>query len=78
MHDVHGLIFTGFSKKNTAMPGAGAYRLRTYLEKHSYPTEVIDYFDHWSNDEILRLIKDRMNPNMKFLSWNPKNFYLEL
>jgi len=70
MHDVHGLIFTGFSKKNTAMPGAGAYRLRTYLEKHGYPTEVIDYFDHWSTDEILRLIKDRMNPNMKFIGFS--------
>lgn len=70
MHDVHGLIFTGFSKKNTAMPGAGAYRLRSYLEKHDYPTEVIDYFDHWSNTEILDLIRDRMNPNLKFLGFS--------
>jgi radical SAM superfamily enzyme YgiQ (UPF0313 family) len=70
MHSVHGLIFTGFTQKRTAMPSAGAYRLRTHLEKHSYPIEVVDYFDRWSADEILDLIKDRINPNFKFIGFS--------
>lgn len=71
MSYVHGIIFSGFTiTRFTAMPGAGAYRLRTYLEQHGYPIEVVDYFEHWSTEELIQIIEKLYNPNMKFIGFS--------
>ena len=47
------IIFTGMEIHETALyRGAGAYRIRTELEKAGYSCQVIDFFQHFTNEEI--------------------------
>ena len=51
------IIFTGMEISKTALyRGAGAYRIRTELEKAGFSCRVIDFFQHFTNDEIEKVL----------------------
>lgn len=75
---LQGIIFGGFTQRNSTAdrkyliyPMSGPYRLRTYLEQNGYAIEVVDFFDWWTEKELLRLIDKRVskNPEMKFIGF---------
>jgi radical SAM superfamily enzyme YgiQ (UPF0313 family) len=62
-----GIIFTGMSYSSTISRPAGAVRIRTWLSKHGYDIEVIDYFDHFSNEEIGHICDKFINEKTLFV-----------
>lgn len=42
---------------------AGAYRLATLLRQRGYAVSVIDFFDHWTDDELQQVIVNKVNDN---------------
>jgi len=82
-----GIIFNGFTwrglDKHLQFPMLGPYRLRTYLKPHGYNLEIIEWFDWWSEEEIVQLIQDRLSDNLKFIGFSttfqsPKNISINL
>ena len=68
---LHGIIFNGFVKSRLmAMPTAGPYRLRTHLANAGYGIEVVDYLEHWTDDEIMEVISDRYGRGMLFVGFS--------
>lgn len=69
-----GIIFNGFTwrglDKHFQFPMIGPYRLRTFLKQYGYNLEVIEWFDWWTEEEIIRLIEDRMSNNLKFVGFS--------
>lgn len=50
-------------------PMIGPYRVRTYLEQNNYKAEIVDWFDCWSEEEILDLIELRYETGLKVLGF---------
>lgn len=50
-------------------PMIGPYRVRTYLEQNNYNAEVIDWFDCWSDEEIIELISIRYENGLKVIGF---------
>lgn len=70
-----GIIFSGFTfsgtrKGNIQSPQLGPYRIRTYLEENGYTCDIVDWFDFWTEEEILELIKNRYHENLKFIGFS--------
>jgi radical SAM superfamily enzyme YgiQ (UPF0313 family) len=70
-----GIIFSGFTfsatrRENIQSPQLGPYRMRTYLEENGYTCDIIDWFDFWTEEEILQLIKNRYHENLKFIGFS--------
>lgn len=73
-----GIIFTGFPRERMmAMPTLGAYRLRTFLAQHGHQVEVVDFIDHWTDDEVMDLLSDRMQDGMLFIGFSVTFIQLE-
>lgn len=53
------IIFTGYERSGGIERVNGAYRIATVLRKHGWDVEVIDFFYHWSLDQLKELIKIR-------------------
>ena len=51
----NGIIFTGMDSEQVLGRPAGAYRMRSWLEKNGYEIEVIDYFKSYTDKEIKKL-----------------------
>jgi len=52
------IIFTGLEiSPHSLYRGAGAYRIRTALEDSGYSCLVVDFFQHFSTDEISKLLE---------------------
>ena len=64
---IDGIIFTGMTYSSTISRPAGAVRIRTWLDKHNYNIEVVDYFDHFSNDEIEKICEKFIDKKTLFV-----------
>jgi radical SAM superfamily enzyme len=64
---LHGIIFTGMTEMERLARPAGAFRMRTWLEKKGYNIEVIDFFLHFSNDEIEKICHSLIDNNTLFV-----------
>lgn len=53
------IIFTGYEKSCGLERVGGAYRIATVLRREGWDVEVIDFFYHWSLDQLKELIKIR-------------------
>jgi radical SAM superfamily enzyme YgiQ (UPF0313 family) len=62
---MHGLIFSNsvFSRNS------GAYRIAHVLRSNGWDIEVIDFFPHWSKQEIKLLLSKKINKNTKFIGF---------
>jgi len=67
MSDTHGIIFTGMERTETISRPAGAARLRTFLEKHNYNIEVIDYFGTFNKQELEQLCSKYISQKTLFV-----------
>lgn len=67
MTDTHGIVFTGMERTKTISRPAGAARLRTFLEKHDYNIEVVDYFGNFTESELERLCAKYIGPKTLFV-----------
>ena len=75
-----GIIFSGFNPEMDqhmgtvqppfVMPPAGPYRLRTHLARHGYDIEIIEYMSVFTDDELLKLIDDRYDANLRFIGFS--------
>lgn len=71
----HGIIFTGMDSESTLSRAAGSYRLRTWLSKHDYKIEIIDYFNQFSKREIKKLCKKYIGKETLFVGISATFFY---
>ena len=62
----HGIIFTGMGDKTLSRP-AGAVRIRTWLKKHNYNTEVVDFFGNFSPEELIQVCKNYITEETLFV-----------
>jgi hypothetical protein len=63
-----GIIFTGIASGTRSLSRpAGAFRIRTWLGQHGYHVEVIDYFTHFSYEEIEQLCKKYITNDTLFV-----------
>ena len=64
-----GLIFNGFSDKNTtAERSSGAYRIAHYLRQQGWDIEVVDHFVRWPFEKLKELLKSRKD--LKFIGFS--------
>lgn len=62
---MHGLIFSdSFLTRNM-----GAYKIAHVLRNQGWDIEVIDFFRFWKKDELVTLLKQRVNKNTKFIGY---------
>ena len=61
-----GLIFSSSSTSRNL----GAYRIAYILRNYGWDIEVIDFFPHWSEQEIKQLLKQRINSDTKFVGYS--------
>jgi radical SAM superfamily enzyme len=67
MEERHGIIFTGMERTKTISRPAGAARMRTFLEKHDFNIEVVDYFGNFTEQELELLCKRFIGPKTLFV-----------
>jgi radical SAM superfamily enzyme YgiQ (UPF0313 family) len=61
------IIFTGYERSGGLERVGGAYRIATVLRKEGWDIEVVDFFYHWTLDQLKELIKIRHQAGQ--LSW---------
>ena len=61
------IIFTGYERSGGLERVGGAYRIATVLRKEGWDIEVVDFFYHWTLDQLKELIKIRNQAGQ--LSW---------
>lgn len=67
MTENHGIIFTGMERTRTISRPAGAARMRTFLERHGYNIEVVDYFADFTKQELEQVCAKFIGPKTLFV-----------
>jgi hypothetical protein len=71
----NGIIFTGMDSEQVLGRPAGAYRMRSWLEKNGYEIEVIDYFKLYTDKEIKKLCDKFVSNETVFVGISTTFFY---
>jgi radical SAM superfamily enzyme YgiQ (UPF0313 family) len=69
-----GLEFGDVLRATAAQRSAGSHRIATFLRKHEWDVEVVDFLSYWTQEQVLQLFASRITDATKFVAFSTTFF----